>query len=88
MIFIIPFWVSLELYDNSPAELALLVNNQRKKLSQQAVGLKQKSISGFQNKPENVRLETPLPHLIRSRFRIANLPQENTSTPKSKWQEE
>lgn len=48
----------------SPKELALLVMSQRKtlKLSQAAigdlVGLRQKTISGFENKPESTQLDT------------------------------
>lgn len=48
----------------SPKELALFVINQRKKLKlSQAevanlVGLKQKTISAFENKPERTKIET------------------------------
>lgn len=52
------------MYIRSPKELGLLVNSQRKKLKlSQAevanrVGLKQKTISAFENKPEATKLET------------------------------
>lgn len=52
------------MYIRAPKELALLVFNQRKKLKlsqtevANRVGLKQKSISAFENKPENTKLET------------------------------
>jgi len=51
-------------YIRSPTEFALFVMSQRKKLklSQsevgQLVGLKQKTISAFENKPESIQLET------------------------------
>lgn len=51
-------------YIRSPKELALIMMSQRKKqgLSQLAVGklvgLTQKTISGFENKPEGTQLET------------------------------
>ena len=52
------------MFVNSPKELALLVVNQRKKLGlTQAqvgdkVGLKQKTISAFENNPATVKLST------------------------------
>lgn len=52
------------MFIRSPTELALLVMNQRKKLKlSQAevgnlVGLKQTTISAFENKPESTRLDT------------------------------
>lgn len=48
----------------APKELALQVINQRKKLSlsqeevAKRVGLKQKTISAFENKPENTKIST------------------------------
>lgn len=52
------------MFIRAPKELALLVTKQRKKLKlsqtevAKRVGLKQKTISGFENKPENIKLET------------------------------
>lgn len=52
------------MYARSPKELALLVMNQRKKckLSQAdvgaLVGLKQQTVSGFEQKPEGTKLNT------------------------------
>lgn len=48
----------------SPKELAMLITNKRKKLKlsqtevANLVGLKQKTISAFENKPENLKLDT------------------------------
>lgn len=78
----------------SPKELALIVITQRKKLglSQTAVadrvGLKQKTISGFENEPESTKIETLF--LILSAVELdAKIAYKNqVEDRKKKWKEE
>lgn len=77
----------------SPKELALLVSNQRKtlKLSQAAVGklvgLKQQTISEFENNPEGTKLTTLFYILSAVNLDIKILTKDDTLTKKS-WKEE
>ncbi len=79
---------------HSPKELALFVLNQRKKLklSQsevgRRVGLKQKTISAFENKPESTKLDTLFQILSAVNLDIEVLGKEEVAIPKSQWKEE
>lgn len=78
----------------SHKELALFVVNQRKKLklSQTEVGnlagLKQKTISAFENKPESTKLDTLFHILSAVNLDIKISPKNETTMNKTKWQEE
>lgn len=78
----------------SPKELALLIIDQRKrlKLSQievgNLVGLKQKTISALENKPESTKLETLFRVLSALSLDIQMLSKDKTSTTKNRWKEE
>lgn len=77
----------------SPQELALLVVKQRKKLklSQAAVadlvGLKQKTISAFENKPEGTKLDTLFLILSAVQLDIRVMAKKG-GTAESQWQQE
>jgi len=79
---------------HSPKELAILVISQRKrlKLSQAAVanlvGLKQKTISAFENKPESTELNTLFLILSAVNLDITVLAKDKTNIDKSQWKEE
>lgn len=79
---------------HSPHELAIFISNQRKKLKlSQAtvaslVGLKQKTISAFENKPESVQLETLFKILSAVSLDIRVSPKNNTHKNKSDWKQE
>ena len=79
---------------HSPKELALLVTTQRKKLKlSQAdvgklVGLKQATISEFENRPESTKLTT-LFHILSAVNLDINVLSKNKNTkPKLQWKEE
>ena len=78
----------------SPKELALQVVSQRKKLKlsqvevANLVGLKQKTISAFENKPEGTKLETAFLILSAVNLDIAGLDKNETTTTKTGWKEE
>lgn len=79
---------------HSPKELAMLVANQRKKLklSQAAVGklvgLKQQTISDFENNPEGTKLNT-LFHILSAVQLDLNAHAKNEpATTKTPWKEE
>ena len=78
----------------SPKELALLVINQRKKLklSQTKVadlaGLKQKTISAFENKPESTKLDTLFHILSAVKLDTTVLAKDKTTIIESQWKEE
>ncbi len=80
----------------SSKELALLVTNQRKKLklSQtaigQLVGLKQKTISAFENKPGGTKLETLFLILSALNLNLEIVSKEKTITKakEKKWEQE
>ncbi len=79
---------------HSPRELALFINNQRKlrKLSQNKigdlVGLKQKTISSFENKPETVQLETLFKILSALNLDLRISPKDKNNHKTSEWKEE
>lgn len=78
----------------TPKELALFVINQRKKfkLSQQTignlVGLNQKTISAFENKPESTQLETLFQILSALKLDISVAPKEKKFSTENQWKEE
>lgn len=78
----------------SPKELALLIINQRKKLKlSQAdvgklVGLKQQTISEFENKPEGTQLSTLFRILSAANLDIKISTKNETSLTKAAWKEE
>lgn len=78
----------------SPKELALLVMNQRKKLKlSQAqagnlVGLKQQTISAFENKPESTKLDTLFHILSAVNLDITVLPKDQKMPTENQWKEE
>jgi len=81
------------LLTRSPKDLALKVISQRKKLKlSQAdvanlVGLKQKTISAFENKPESTKLETLFLILaaVNLDVRIADKNQKRVTEWKEEW---
>lgn len=82
------------MFTRSPKELALFVRNQRKKLQlsqaqvAERVGLKQKSISAFENKPESTKCETLFRILSAVNFDMEVILKNETTADKSRWQEE
>ena len=82
------------MFIRSPKELALLVINQRKKLSlSQAavgmrVGLKQKTISAFENKPEGTKLGTLFQILSAVNLDVKLLQKDAVSEADAKWDQE
>ncbi len=78
----------------SPKELALLVLSQRNKLKLSqtevgnSVGLKQKTISAFENKPEATKLDTLFQILSAVNLDIIIEPKNQRSNEKNKWTEE
>jgi HTH-type transcriptional regulator/antitoxin HipB len=78
----------------SPKKLALLVINQRKKLNlsqtevANLVGLRQKTISAFENKPENTKLDTLFQILSALKLDISILQKDKITAIKSQWKEE
>lgn len=82
------------MYVRSAKELALLVISRRKKLKlSQAevanlVGLKQKTISAFENKPEGTKLNTLFLILSAVKLDITILAKDKVITTQSPWQEE
>lgn len=77
---------------HSPKDLALIVMDQRKKvkLSQSEVGdlvgLKQTTISAFENKPENTKLDTLFRILSAVNIEISISPKDKPF--KAEWKEE
>lgn len=78
----------------SPHNLALQVINQRKKLKlSQAdvanlVGLKQKTISAFENKPEGTKLETLFLILSAVNLDITILAKDQKTITETQWKKE
>ena len=78
----------------SPKELALLVISQRKKLKlSQAtvadlVGLKQKTLSAFENKPEGTKIDTLFRILSAVNLDMTLASKDNDLSTKSPWKEE
>jgi HTH-type transcriptional regulator/antitoxin HipB len=79
---------------HSSKELALLITNQRKKLKlsqtdvAKRVGLQQKTISAFENKPENMQLKTLFSILSAVNLEIKITDKNKMNTDKPTWQEE
>lgn len=77
-----------------PNELALAVANHRKKRknSQKTVGnlvgLKQQTISNFENKPESTKLDTLFRILAAVNLEIHLLPRDKSIKEKYPWKEE
>lgn len=82
------------MFIRSPKELALLVISQRKKLklSQTEVGnlagLKQKTISAFENKPKSIKLDTLFRILSVVNLDIKMSPKDEINIGKTKWTHE
>ncbi len=78
---------------HSTKELASAISSQRKKLKlSQAdlgdlVGLKQKTISALENKPENMRITSLLRVLAALNLQV-ELSDQKQKADKAKWQEE
>ena len=78
----------------SPKELALFILNQRKKLklSQMAVsdlvGLKQKTISALENKPESTQLDTLFRVLSALELDIKVSSKKEATVTETQWKEE
>lgn len=79
---------------HSPRDLALLVVSQRKKLSlsQAAVGdligIKQATVSAFENRPENTKMDTVFRILAAVNLDIYSLAKDKILTGKDEWKEE
>lgn len=79
---------------HAPKELALMVMNHRKKLKlnqtevAKLVGLKQKTISAFENKPESTKLETLFQILSAVNLDLTVLAKDEVATTKAQWKEE
>jgi HTH-type transcriptional regulator/antitoxin HipB len=78
----------------SPRELALLVVSQRKKLklSQTAVGklvgLKQQTVSDFENNPEGTKLKTIFHILSAVQLDLKAFTKDEPASVKTKWKKE
>jgi len=78
---------------HSPAELSMLIKNQRKKLqlSQtgvgKLVGLKQKTISAIENTPDNVKLSTVFRVISALDLEMRTTPKKQSGTIKQ-WADE
>ena len=79
---------------HTPKDLALMVIDQRKKLklSQSQVGalvgVKQTTISAFENKPENTKLETLFNILSAVKLEINLSAKDKSLKTKTHWKEE
>lgn len=79
---------------HSPQELALFVSNQRKKLKlSQAtvgnlVGLKQVTISAFENRPESTKLETLFHILSAVNLDVKISPKDEPNIDETQWKQE
>lgn len=79
---------------HSPRDLALLVLSQRKKLSlsQSAVGnlvgLKQATVSAFENRPENTKMDTVFRILAAVNLDMHALSKDQKMSHKDSWKEE
>ncbi len=77
----------------SPKELAIIVTEQRKKLGlsqsevAELVGLKQKTISAFENNPESVMLSTAFLILSALHLDIKTIPK-NAGDEPHRWNQE
>lgn len=79
---------------HSPRDLALLVLSQRRKLSlsQSAVGnlvgLKQATVSAFENRPENTKMDTVFRILAAVNLDMHALPKDQKMSYQDSWKEE
>lgn len=79
---------------HSPYEIALAVSNQRKKLKlsqsevADLVGLKQKTISALENKPETVKLDTLFRILAAVNLDLHTYDKEEKTAAQAQWHEE
>lgn len=79
---------------HSPKELALLVSDQRKKHKKSqasignAVGLKQATISAFENKPGSTQLDTLFKILSAANLNLSISAKHESSKNKATWKEE
>lgn len=79
---------------HSPKDLAVAVVSQRKKLKlnqsdvAKLVGLKQQTVSAFENKPENTRLATLFRILSAVKLNLDTLSKNESTHAKSLWKEE
>ncbi len=79
---------------HSPKELALFISTQRKKhkksqaLIGNSVGLKQTTVSAFENKPESTQLETLFKILSAANLDLRISPKNETPADKNKWKKE
>lgn len=79
---------------HSPRELAMFVSSHRKKLKQSQatiaslVGLKQKLISAFENKPESVQLDTLFKILSAVNLDVRLTPKDKINKNKINWKQE
>lgn len=82
------------MFIRSPKELALMVVSQRKKLklSQsdvgKLVGLKQQTVSEFENKPGSTKLSTLFRILSAVKLDINAVAKDENASIKPKWKEE
>jgi HTH-type transcriptional regulator/antitoxin HipB len=78
----------------SARELALVISSRRKKLNLtqktagELVGLLQKTISAFENRPENTKLDTLFRILSVTGLEIQVLPKEAKKGAEEKWNQE
>jgi len=79
---------------HSPKDLALIVMNQRKKLKLSQfevgdlVGLKQTTVSAFENKPESTKLDTLFRILSAVGLDINILKKDEPAKTEAQWKEE
>lgn len=82
------------MFIRSPKELALMVIKQRKKLklSQayvgKSVGLKQQTISDFENQPESTKMETLFHILSAVNLDLNVTPKDEKMPAQQQWKEE
>lgn len=86
--------MSVQKFIRSPKELALAVASQRRnlKISQdkagELVGLKQATLSAFENKPESTKLETLFRILSAVDLELYIAPKNEKNDPSSQWPHE
>ncbi|MDX1900764.1 MAG: helix-turn-helix domain-containing protein [Gammaproteobacteria bacterium] len=79
---------------HSPKELALLVTNQRKKLKlsqtevSKRIGIRQQTVSEFENNPENSQLTTVFDILSAVNLSVQIEAKDKILSAKSTWKEE
>jgi len=79
---------------HSPKEFALFVNRQRKKLKLSqadigdSVGLKQTTVSAFENKPESTKLDTLFHILSAANLDLYIFSKDESLEKETKWEHE